>query len=159
MDLHVTYEMNLERICSSYSQAFFPFLFPTDIPVSKVPAKNHRTGTMRYNLSCMRNNRYLNNKKIRYICKYRIITSARGGSSTGAPGARSLFEFFNWFVFVIFDCVTRVYFNCSHQTGFTICTLFSIITTKHRVCVKKHQNKPSDPEGFTEPGPPPPPLF
>ena len=38
-------------------------------------------------------------------------------------------KFFWGFVFVNFDCITRIYFNCSHHTMFTKCTLFSTLTT------------------------------
>ena len=49
----------------------------------------------------------------------------------------------NFLVFFYFDCVSRIYFNCSRQTMFTICILFPIFTIKNRrVCVKGHQNKP-----------------
>ena len=52
-----------------------------------------------------------------------------------APARRSrahMFEISWGFVFVNFDCITRIYyFNCSHHTMFAICTLFSTLTTKH----------------------------
>ena len=57
-----------------------------------------------------------------------------------------LFDFFFWGgVFVNFDYITLILSNCSHHTMFTICTLFSSLTAKHRVCVKGHQNKPKTP--------------
>ena len=152
------------RLCSS----FVPNCFPCQQSTGK---KSMAQGPcMRYDFSCIRNNPYLNNNKklFRYGSSKRqwlsysvlvidiyvstvLFTSARGGSSTGA---RSLFEIFDWFVFVIFDCITCVYFNCSHQTVFTICSLFSIITTKHRVCVKgasKQTSAVADP-GISKPG-------
>ena len=38
---------------------------------------------------------------------------------------------------VNFDCISRIYFCCSHHKVLTICTLFSTVTKKHRVCVKR----------------------
>ena len=58
-------------------------------------------------------------------------------------------------------CITRICFNCSHHAMFTICTLFSSLTTKHKVCVKgiKTNLRPQEvyragtaPPGFEIPG-------
>ena len=38
---------------------------------------------------------------------------------------------------VNFDCISHIYFYCSHHKVLTICTLFSTVTKKHRVCVKR----------------------
>ena len=82
------------------------------------------------------------------VCRFTISNGAdfsalsasllpcKSGSSTGATGARPLFELFLGLVFVNFDCITRIYFNSIHHTMFIICTLFFTFTTKHRVCVK-----------------------
>ena len=50
-------------------------------------------------------------------------------------------------VFVNFD------FNSSQHAMFTICILFSTLTTKNTVCVKAkgHQNKSPDPKNYTAP--------
>ena len=50
------------------------------------------------------------------------------------------------------DCITRINSNCSHHTMFTICTLFSTLTTKHRVCVKGASKQTSNPIGTAPPG-------
>ena len=56
----------------------------------------------------------------------------------------TFFQNFFDFVFVKFDCITLIYFNCSQHAMFTICILCSTLTAKHqniaRVCVKGHQN-------------------
>ena len=44
------------------------------------------------------------------------------------------------FVFVNFDGITRIYFHCIQHAVFTISILSSTLTTKHRICVKGHQN-------------------
>ena len=38
-----------------------------------------------------------------------------GGFRTGAPGACPRLKFFVGFVFVNYDCITRIYFACSHN--------------------------------------------
>ena len=67
-------------------------------------------------------------------------------------------NFFFKFVFITFHCITRIYFNCSLHTMFTICILFSTLTTKHRVCVKGASKQTSDPKNSTALGPRPPVL-
>ena len=79
-----------------------------------------------------------------------------------APALRArapLFEIFWGFVFVNFDCITRNNINCCRHTMLTICTLFSTLTTKHRVCVKGASKETSDPKNSTATGPRPPPGF
>ena len=61
-----------------------------------------------------------------------------------------LFEFFGGPCFG--KHVTRIYFNCSHHTMITICTLFSTLTTKHRVCVKGASKQSSSPQNSSAPG-------
>ena len=46
------------------------------------------------------------------------------------------------FVFVIFDGITRTYFNCSQYAMYKVCILFSTRTTKTCERVKGHQNNP-----------------
>ena len=46
---------------------------------------------------------------------------------------------------VNFDCIIRLYFNFSHHTMFTICTLFSSLTTKYGYVWRGHQDKPQIP--------------
>ena len=49
----------------------------------------------------------------------------------------------NWGLFFVnFDCITRIYFDFSQHTMFTICILFTTLITKHRVCVKGHKKNP-----------------
>ena len=76
--------------------------------------------------------------------------TARRGCAPPPP-----FGIFGGFVFVNFDWITRVYFNWSHQTIFTMCTgtLFSPITTKHRASVKGVSKQTSDPKNSTPPRP------
>ena len=74
---------------------------------------------------------------------------------TRRPPPLPLFKFIFEFVFVTFDCITRIYFNCSHHKMFRICPLFSTLTTKHRVCVKGASKQTSDPKNSTAPGPRP----
>ena len=89
-----------------------------------------------------------NNK---FILKQRQIQHRRAGH---VPP----FEIFQGFVFVNFDCITRIYFNCIHHTMFTICTQFSTLTTKHKVCVKGASKQISDAKNSTAPGTRPPVL-
>ena len=56
-----------------------------------------------------------------------------------------LFGFYLGGVFVNFDYTTRLLSYCSHHTLFTICTLFSTLTTKHKVCVKGTSKQPQTP--------------
>ena len=63
------------------------------------------------------------------------------------------FGIFWGFVFVNFDWITCVFFNWSHQTIFTMCTLFSPITTKHKASVKGVSKQTSDPKNSTPPRP------
>ena len=46
-----------------------------------------------------------------HIPNYLILSDAKGGSRTGAPPPR--FEKNYGFVFVNFDCITRIYFDFS----------------------------------------------
>ena len=67
----------------------------------------------------------------------------KGGSKTNAPPPSLPPRVETFWGFLYFDCVSRIYFNTSRQTMFTICILFPIFTFKNRrVCVKGHQNKP-----------------
>ena len=132
--VHVTYEMNLDRFCLSYSKAFPPFFVTNSlIPCHQSTGKNHRTGSMRYYLSCTRNTPYLiNNKKLfrvgsskRYwfshsvllieisICKHRNVYQCQRRTQHRRAGrAPRCF----WIVFVICDCITRIYFNCTQPS-------------------------------------------
>ena len=47
-------------------------------------------------------------------------------------------------IFINFDCITRINFHCSHHTVLTICTLFSTVTKKQRVCVKVSSKQTPD---------------
>ena len=49
----------------------------------------------------------------------------------------SLFMIFGGFVFVKSDFITRIYFNCRQYAMFTICILFSDLTTNHWSWVTK----------------------
>ena len=55
-----------------------------------------------------------------------------------APVFKDIFGF----VFVIFDGITRTYFNCSQYAMYTVCILFSTRTTKTYGILKGHQNNP-----------------
>ena len=46
------------------------------------------------------------------------------------------------FAFANFDCITRIYFDFSQHTMFTISILFTSLLQKHSICVKGHQYKP-----------------
>ena len=78
----------------------------------------------------------------------------KGGSSTSATGAPPPFVIFLEIVFVKFDCITRIYINYSRHTMFLICTLFSTLTTKHRVCMKGASKQTSDPRILPRRDPP-----
>ena len=58
------------------------------------------------------------------------FTCSKGGSRTGPPGARPRFEKFGGFVLANFDCITRIYFDVSQYTMFTMCILFTTLATK-----------------------------
>ena len=73
------------------------------------------------------------------------------------PAPARLFEIIWGFVFLNFDFITRIYFNCSHYSLLTISILFSTLTTKYRVCMKEESKQASDPKNST-PGPRPPVL-
>ena len=75
----------------------------------------------------------------------------KGGSRTGAPGARPRFEKFYGFIFLNFDCITPyvlilVSIQCLHYEFYS-----PLLLQKHRVCVKTHK------KNSTALGPPPPP--
>ena len=67
------------------------------------------------------------------------------------PAHRRLFRNFWRVVFVNFNCIICIYFNCSHHTMFTIFTLFSTLTTKHRLRVKGASKQTPDPNNSTMP--------
>ena len=76
-----------------------------------------------------------------------------GATADPGPAYRArtpLFYIIFGFVFVKFDCITRILFNC------TICILSSYLTTRtYRVRVKGHQNNSQTstaPPGFENPG-------
>ena len=69
------------------------------------------------------------------------ITTQRRIQDRRAP----LFKIYLGFIFVNFDCITRIKFNYSYHTLFTIFISFSTLTKKHKVCVKGHQIKPQTP--------------
>ena len=88
----------------------------------------------------------------------------KGGSRTWVHWAHALL-FYNKLgvVFVNFDCITRIYFNYNQHTMFTICLLFSKLTTKRKgICEKETFPRPQKfyrdgtaPPGFLIPGPAP----
>ena len=100
-----------------------------------------------------------------------ILINAKGGSRTGAPGARPPFTnffalvfvnfegIFGGLVFVNFDGITRIYFHCRQQHAvFTISILSSAPTTKtQNMCERasNSQNPFSDPKNSTASGPRP----
>ena len=62
---------------------------------------------------------------------YKHFSDAVKADPGPAHRARApLFGKFGGFVFV--DCITRLYFHCSHHTVLTICTLLSVVTKKNR---------------------------
>ena len=54
-------------------------------------------------------------------------------------------EIYLGFIFVNFDCFTRIKFNYSYHTLFTKLYHSLLSQKKHRVCVKGHQIKPQTP--------------
>ena len=50
-------------------------------------------------------------------------------------------NFFN-FVFVKFDCITLIYFNCSQHAMFSICILCSTLTAKQGMCEGASKQSP-----------------
>ena len=79
------------------------------------------------------------------------MIAAKGGSSTGAPGVRPLFEICKGFNFENFDCRTRINFIVIKMQCLQ-CVFYSLLSLqKHRVCVKGHLQ--------TRAGTPPPPVL
>ena len=57
----------------------------------------------------------------------------KGGSSTGAPGARPLFEIYIEGLFVTFDCITRIHFNChTIQTSHIVYNMYFDIYSHYK---------------------------
>ena len=53
----------------------------------------------------------------------------------------------NKFVFVTFDCITRIYFNYSHHAKCLLYIIYSLLSLwKDGVWVKGHQNYPQNPK-------------
>ena len=82
----------------------------------------------------------------------------KGGSRTGAPGARPRFEKFYGFIFLNFDCITPyvlilVSIQCLHYEFYS-----PLLLQKHRVCVKTHKKTP-DLRILQRWDRPPPPVF
>ena len=57
-----------------------------------------------------------------------LATNGRSLCPKADLGLTRLFESFGGLFFVNFDCITRVYFYCSHHTVLTIRTVFSTVT-------------------------------
>ena len=95
------------------------------------------------------------NTFLRFMNKWQIPKwyIFKGRTRTSSPGTPTLYENIFGFVFVIFDCITHMYYNCSQHAMCIICFLFSTLTTKTkgRVCVKGHQNNPQTPKNYTAP--------
>ena len=86
------------------------------------------------------------------VIRYDFTMHLKGGSSTGAPGPSPPVRN------VLGVCI---YLNCIHHTMFTICPLFSTLTTKHRVLYvwRGHQNKCHTPRIYRARTTPPHPLL
>ena len=80
-----------------------------------------------------------------YVLIYNALNMQR--RIQGTP----IFRIFWGVVFVNFNCIICIYFNCSHHTMFTIFTLFSTLTTKHRLRVKGASKQTPDPNNSTMP--------
>ena len=69
-------------------------------------------------------------------------------SSKADPGparrARAPLKIVWGLFFINFDCLTRIYFHCSHHTVLTICTLFSTVTKKKKGYVIQTNPRPQE---------------
>ena len=85
-------------------------------------------------------------QEIKKINSY--FTKAHSGKADSGLAHRAcatLFENVLGLFFVNFDCITRIYFNCSEHAMFTIRILFTTLIIKTFVYVKGHQNNPHTP--------------
>ena len=87
-----------------------------------------------------------------------ILKQSKADPGQAHRARAPLFENFWVFVFENFDRITRIFFNCSQHTMFTICFSISTLATKtYNVCEGASKQSP-DPKNFTAPGPRPPVL-
>ena len=66
-----------------------------------------------------------------------------------------LFKNIFGFVFVMFDGITRTYFNCSQYAMYTVCILFSTRTTKTNCMCEGASKQSPNPKISTASGPRP----
>ena len=84
---------------------------------------------------------------LKCMIQRRFVILIEPAKADPAPARRAPPPIWNFwgFVFVHFGCITRNNINCCRHTMLTICTLFSTLTTKHRVCVKGASKETSAP--------------